>query len=84
MDAADKAAAVRQQLAAAKVKCECPGCSAQATGARKVGKTMPYLCDEHLADPAAVAMAEQRLRDAEHRSKYPNGLTMEEWLGVKD
>jgi hypothetical protein len=80
----DKAAAVRQQLAAAGVKCERPGCSAQATGARKVGKTMPYLCDDHLADPAAAAVAEQRLRDAEHRGRYPNGLTMQEWLNLED
>lgn len=84
MNETEKAAAVREELAAAGVKCERPGCSAQATGARKVGKTMPYLCDEHLADPAALGMAEQRLRDAEHRSRYPNGLTKEEYLKVKD
>lgn len=78
-----RTAAIREQLIAASVKCECPGCSAQATGARKVGKTMPYFCDEHLTDTEAVAAAEQQLRDAEHRSRYPNGLTKAEWLMQK-
>lgn len=77
-----RAAAIRAQLAAAKVQCEYPSCSAQATGVRTVGKTAPYLCDDHLADPSALAVVERMLRDAEHRGRYPNGLTLEEYLGL--
>jgi hypothetical protein len=80
----ERAATLRMQLAAVKKPCEYPGCDDQATGARKISKVVMYLCDPHLVeDNAGLAVVEQTVIDAEHRGRYPNGLTHREWYSQR-
>jgi hypothetical protein len=80
---------LRALLAVAEKECEHPRCTAQATGVLQIGKTAPYLCDPHMSvcidgkhpDHTQVrSEVMQHLLDAEHRTRYPNGLTKNEWL----
>lgn len=83
---------IREQLAAAGVQCQHPSCTAQATGVAVIGKVAPYLCDPHLSTcldghhpehEAVRQTVEHAMLDEENRTRYPNGLTRTEWLGLR-